>query len=128
MAKINKKTGETTYEPIALPGAAPTPGAPAAPAKGEKVDPSQFDKRVSTPTAATPGTPTSPAAPTAWNDTTKTYTLAQDPTIQEIKQVAAQNADRLASDPQFREAINRAQNDRIAQIKQQYGNMINIQY
>lgn len=128
MAKINKRTGETSYEPIALPGAAPTPGAPAAPAKGEKPDPSSFDKRVTTTPAATPGTPSSPAAPTAWNDTTKTYTLAQDPTIQEIKNVAAQNADRLATDEKFREAINRAQNDRIAQIKQQYGNMINIQY
>jgi hypothetical protein len=32
MAKINKKTGETTYEPIALPPAtAPSPSAPAAP-------------------------------------------------------------------------------------------------
>lgn len=125
MAKINKRTGETTYEPIALPGGAtPAPGS-AAPAKGEKVDPSQFDKRVTPAPVPASGTT---ASPSAWNDTTKTYSLAQDPTLLEIKQVAAQNADRLATDPQFREAINRAQNDRIAQIKQQYGSMINIQY
>jgi len=128
MAKINKKTGETTYEPIALPGA-PVPAGGAKPTTPtEKPDPSAFDKRVTPTPVAAPGASASPAVPTAWNDTTKTYTLAQDPTIQEIKNVAAQNADRLATDPQFREAINRAQNDRIAQIKQQYGNMINIQY
>jgi hypothetical protein len=87
--------------------------------------------------------PTAPAAPTspvaasvsnvpnttassAWNDSTKTYTLTRDPAMQQIQMVAAQNADRLNVDPQFREAIVRAQNDRIAQIKQQYGSMINI--
>lgn len=129
MAKINKKTGETTYEPIALPGAPVVPGAAPAPAKGEKVDPSSFDRRVTpTPVPTASANPSAPAMPTAWNDTTKTYTLSQDSAIQEIKQVAAQNADRLATDSQFREAITRAQNDRIAQIKQQYGNMINIQY
>jgi hypothetical protein len=46
--------------------------------------------------------------------------------MQQIQMVAAQNADRLNVDPQFREAIVRAQNARIAQIKQQYGSMINI--
>jgi hypothetical protein len=46
--------------------------------------------------------------------------------MQQIQWVAAQNADRLAVDAPFREAIVRAQNDRIAQIKQQYGSGINI--
>lgn len=36
MAKINKKTGETTYEPIALPPATtPTPGSPVNPGAGK---------------------------------------------------------------------------------------------
>jgi len=130
-AILDKKTKKITYERIGggeyIPKGATGPAAPLPPAG--KIDPSQFDKRVTPPPVpAAPGTTAAPALPTAWNDSTKTYTLAQDPTIQEIKQVAAQNADRLATDAQFREAINRAQNDRIAQIKQQYGNMINIQY
>jgi len=128
MAKINKKTGETTYEPIALPGGVAPAAGGAKPSAGEKPDASNFDRRATPTPVAAPGTTASPAAPAAWNDATKTYSLAQDPALQEIKQVAASNADRLATDPQFREAINRAQNDRIAQIKQQYGNMINIQY
>jgi hypothetical protein len=36
MAKINKKTGETTYEPITLPGGAPAPTKPGTTPKGER--------------------------------------------------------------------------------------------
>jgi hypothetical protein len=36
MAKINKKTGETTYEPITLPGGAPAPAKPGTTPKGER--------------------------------------------------------------------------------------------
>lgn len=36
MAKINKKTGETTYEPITLPGGAPAPVKPGTTPKGER--------------------------------------------------------------------------------------------
>lgn len=36
MAKINKKTGETTYEPIVLPGSAPAPTKPGTTPKGER--------------------------------------------------------------------------------------------
>jgi hypothetical protein len=36
MAKINKKTGETTYEPIVLPGGSPAPAKPGEIPKGER--------------------------------------------------------------------------------------------
>jgi hypothetical protein len=36
MAKINKKTGETTYEPITLPGGNPAPAKPGTTPKGER--------------------------------------------------------------------------------------------
>ena len=36
MAKINKKTGETTYEPITLPGGSPAPAKPGETPKGER--------------------------------------------------------------------------------------------
>jgi hypothetical protein len=36
MAKINKKTGETTYEPITLPGGTPAPVKPGTTPKGER--------------------------------------------------------------------------------------------
>lgn len=36
MAKINKKTGETTYEPITLPGGTPAPAKPGTTPKGER--------------------------------------------------------------------------------------------
>jgi hypothetical protein len=36
MAKINKKTGETTYEPIVLPGGTPPPAKPGTTPKGER--------------------------------------------------------------------------------------------
>jgi hypothetical protein len=50
MAKINKKTGETTYEPIVLPGGTPAPGKPGATPKGERRPLDSF------------GTPQTPAA------------------------------------------------------------------
>jgi hypothetical protein len=50
MAKINKKTGETTYEPIVLPGGAPAPAKPGETPKGERRPLGSF------------GTPQTPAA------------------------------------------------------------------
>lgn len=105
------------------PGAATPPG--------ERPPLTSFSTTPTASTPAAPSTTSTAATPTVssgpWNDTTKTYSLTQDPIMQQIQYTAAQNADRLNVDPQFREAIVRAQNDRIAQIKQQYGSMINIQ-
>jgi hypothetical protein len=50
MAKINKKTGETTYEPITLPGGNPAPAKPGETPKGERRPLGSF------------GTPQTPAA------------------------------------------------------------------
>ena len=54
-----------------------------------------------------------------------------------FKEVTAEDIDKtsqyeikhpIPNDPQFAAAINKAMNDRIAQIKQQYGSFTNIQY
>jgi hypothetical protein len=55
MAKINKKTGETTYEPIALPEGAPAPAKPGTTPKGERRPLDSFG--VTQPTAAVSAQP-----------------------------------------------------------------------
>jgi hypothetical protein len=55
MAKINKKTGETTYEPITLPGGAPAPAKPGTTPKGERRPLDSFG--VTQPTAAVSAQP-----------------------------------------------------------------------
>jgi len=55
MAKINKKTGETTYEPITLPGGTPAPAKPGTTPKGERRPLDSFG--VTQPTAAVSAQP-----------------------------------------------------------------------
>jgi len=98
------------------------PGTPAAQPAAQSTSTSPS---VSKPTSSVPD---SASASGAWNDTTKTYDITKDPDMQNIQMVAAQNANRLATDPQFAGAIVKAQNDVIARIKQTYGNGINISY
>jgi hypothetical protein len=56
MAKINKKTGETTYEPITLPGGTPAPAKPGETPKGERRPLGSFGTP-QTPTAAVSAQP-----------------------------------------------------------------------
>ena len=110
-----------------------TAGGKPKPLTQDEVNQRLLNPQAATNPAAAPAQPTvavpnSATVSGAWNDTSKTYDMSKDPDMQKISMVAAQNADRLATDAQFREAIGRAQREREALIKQQYGQMINIKY
>ena len=131
MAKINKKTGETTYEPINLPGAPVTPGAKAAPA-GEKPNAAQFDKRATAPQEAAPGVPASPATASKqtvslYDQNSGTYKLTQDPEYLKIVQFAAANQQQLESDPAFQAQIQQAMNQLKAKRQQELGSAVKFQ-
>jgi hypothetical protein len=131
MAKINKRTGETTYEPIALPGAPVTPGAKAAPA-GEKPSAAQFDKRTAAPQEAAPSVPASPTTATSktvslYDQNSGTYKLTQDPEYLKIAQFAAANQQQLETDPAFQAQIQQAMNQLKAKRQQELGPAVKFQ-
>lgn len=135
MAKINKKTGETVYEPITLPGGVvSTPGA-TAPAKGER---RPLGEVLSTQPAAAPAAqPVAAPAPVAPGQAANSntpnplapngeYRAAYDPVFLGIQQAIQQDPARLAADPEFMAAITKARNDRVSLLREKYGNMVNF--
>jgi hypothetical protein len=131
MAKINKKTGETTYEPIVIPGAAPAPGAKTPTKPGERPPLSSFTPQAAAPTA----TATTPSAPMAASNTTvslydqgtQTYKLSQDPEYLQIVQLAQANQQRLETDPAFQAQIQQAMNQLQAKRKSELGSFVKFQ-
>jgi hypothetical protein len=135
MAKINKKTGETTYEAIALPpNAAVPPVDPKTPA-GEKPNAATFDRRNAppevTPTAVPqPGSTTSPAATkttSLYDQGTQTYKLSQDPEYLKIVEFARSNQKQLETDPAFQAQIQQAINQLQAKRQSELGNFVKFQ-
>jgi hypothetical protein len=131
MAKIDKRTGETTYEPIALPpGATATPGAPAAP-KGEKPNAATFDNRNAPPKVTPTPVPGSPAAATKttslYDQGTQTYKLSQDPEYLQIVEYARANQQQLETDPAFQAQVQQAMNQLQAKRKAELGNFVKFQ-
>lgn len=131
MAKINKRTGETTYEPIALPGGVASTQS-AAPAKGER---RPLGEVLSTQPAAAPVAPV--AAPVVPGQAANSnapnplapngeYRAVYDPVFLGIQQAIAQDPTRLAADPAFMAAITKAKNDRVSQLREKYGNMVSF--
>jgi hypothetical protein len=139
MAKINKKTGETTYEPIALPGGAAVPGAkPTAPKAGERPPLTSFGGTPGQPTNAAPApvaTPTTPSAPMAaapttvslYDQATQTYKLTQDPEYIQIVDYARQNAAQIGQDPVLRDRIGQAMKDLQAKRQAELGSFVKFQ-
>ena len=149
MAKINKKTGETTYEPLPKEAMTPNPNAPAAPAetpKGERkplTDPRFIvPQDTASAIAPTPAAPTqAPAVPTpaapavtapvanvpALDPQTRIYYAARDPVLVAIKQAYAADPQRLASDPAYFQQLTKARNDQIEMLRNRYGNMVSFE-
>lgn len=138
MAKINKKTGETTYEPIALPGAAPVSGGKPTAKPGERPPLTSFGPGGAAPTNAAPApvaTPTTPSAPMAASNTTVSlydqdtgvYKLTQDPEYLKIVAYAQQNASQIAQDPALRDRIGQAMKDLQAKRQAELGSFVKFQ-
>lgn len=148
-AIFDKKSQKITYEKIG--GGAYTPGvAPpsaTAPKKGERPPINNFNVAqpqvqptpapvaapVAQPMAQPVATPTEAVPPQAANSNTPSplaangeYRAVYDPVFLGIQQAIAQEPNRLGSDPAFLAAIVKAKNDRVAQLRQQYGNMVNF--
>lgn len=77
--------------------------------------------------------PSPMAAPQAANTNTPNplasngeYRAAYDPVFLGIQQAIQQDPTRLAKDPEFMRSVTKARNDRIEQLRQQYGNMVNF--
>lgn len=127
MAKIDKKTGQTTYEPITLPGGAPAPSGAATPKSGERPPLSSF-----TPQAGAAPAPSTPVAATntpvsLYNQATQTYNLSQDPEYLQIVQLARSNQQRLETDPAFQAQIQQAMNQLQAKRKSELGSFVKFQ-
>ena len=133
MAKINKKTGETTYEPITLPGGTPAPAKPGETPKGERKPLTDPSFNVQQPTSAAPAQAPAPAvaAPVAnvpaLDPQTKIYYAARDPVMVAIQQAAAADPQRVATDPAFFQQLTKARNDQIAMLRNKYGNMVSFE-
>lgn len=134
MAKINKKTGETVYEPITLPGGATPAPIPSTPAKGER---RPLGEVLSTQPAAPSAQPVAAPAPVAPGQAANSntpnplasngqYRAVYDPTFLGIQQAIQQDPTRLAKDPEFMAAITKARNDRVAILREKYGNMVDF--
>lgn len=131
MAKIDKRTGETTYEPIALPpGPTAAPGAAPAP-KGEKPNASTFDMRNAPPKVTPTPVPGSPATATKttslYDQNTQTYKLSQDPEYLQIVEYARANQQQLETDPAFQAQVQQAMNQLQAKRKAELGNFVKFQ-
>jgi hypothetical protein len=136
MAKINKRTGETTYEPIAIPGGIPAPGGKPTATKGERPPLTSFGPGQATNAAPAPvATPTAPSAPMAaapttvslYDQATQTYKLTQDPEYIQIVDYARQNAAQIAQDPALRDRIGQAMKDLQAKRQAELGSFVKFQ-
>ena len=133
MAKINKRTGETTYEPIALPGGAPAPGG-VTPPKGEKPSAASFDKRNQQPLPANVSNVSEPSPATATKHTVSlfdqnrgTYKLTQDPEYLQIVDYARQNAEEIGRNPTLRDRIGQAMKDLQAKRQAELGSFVKFE-
>jgi hypothetical protein len=130
MAKIDKKTGQTTYEPIALPpGVAPAPGGAATPKSGERPPLTSFAPQTSTAPTTTPSAPMAARSTTGslYDQSTGTYKLSQDPEYLQIVQLAQANQQRLETDPAFQAQIQQAMNQLQAKRKSELGSFVKFQ-
>ena len=135
MAKIDKRTGATTYEPIGSPSSGLPPiTPPKAGEKGAKPNPADFNPNANPSAVVTPTPVPIAAAPTAapaqaspFNQATGVYNTQLDPVMQGIYKSAADNRAQLESDPAFQAIISKAIQDRKAQIQAQFGSMVKIQ-
>lgn len=108
--KPKPRTQEEANARLLNPQAATNPAAAPAQPVAAPVTPGQ---------AANSNTP-NPLAPNG------EYRAVYDPTFLGIQQAIAQDPTRLASDPEFMAAITKARNDRVEQLRKQYGNMVNF--
>jgi hypothetical protein len=136
MAKINKKTGETSYEPITLPGGAPASAKTGETPKGERKPLTDPSFNVQQPTPAAPAQAPSAPAPAvaapvanvpALDPQTRIYYAARDPVLVAIKQAYAADPQRLATDPAYFQQLTKARNDQIAMLREKYGNMVSFE-
>lgn len=136
---IKDKTGKIRYEKIGGGEYIPKePKGKETSTKGEKVvkDDAWFSNFFTgnTPNAAKPVATPAPVVPgQAANSNTPNplaangeYRAVYDPTFLGIQQAIAQDPTRLAADPEFMAAITKARNDRVEQLRKQYGNMVNF--
>lgn len=122
--------------PVGASSLGDMPGTPA-PKPGEskeKPSAAQFDQRKqpSAPATSAPSaTPTQAPAPAAnlpaLDPQTRIYYAARDPVLTALKEMAAADPQRLATDPAYFASITKARNDQIETLKRQYGNMVSFE-
>jgi hypothetical protein len=129
MAKINKKTGETSYEPITLPPGVNTGTKPTTPTKGERPDLSTFGG--SAPSTPAPVAASASATPQAelpaLDPQTRIYYAARDPVLKSIQAAVQADPNRLATDPEWFKQLTNARNQQLDYLRNQYGNMVSFQ-
>lgn len=122
--------------PVGASSLGDMPGTPS-PKPGEskeKPSAAQFDQRKqpSAPAASAPSAaPTQAATPAAnlpaLDPQTRIYYAARDPVLIALRDMAAADPQRLATDPAYFASITKARNDQIETLKRQYGNMVSFE-